>query len=263
MARERGAPSLRRRIETLASDLRRNPGGPAMDGRTLLVLLSTPVLLTLFYYFGRTAYFREHHLGWVAGRFGGDWPYLDLAPYVSWAAVAILTRIVAPLLLIAFVLREPPDDYGYRIRGLGRHLPIYAVLFLGMIPLLFLAATQSSFQQKYPFYAGTRLGGAHFWVYELCYFLHFVSLEAFFRGFLLFGLARRFGYYAVAIMTIPYCMVHFGKPLPETLSAIVAGIVLGTLALRSRSFVLGAFLHYGVALIMDLLALRKAGAWPF
>lgn len=254
---------LRHRWAALLADLRRNEGGPAIDRRTVWVLLSSPVLLTLFYYFGRTAYFRAEHMDWAAARFGAGWPYLELAPWVSWAGVAIATRIVLPLLLITLVLRDRPGDYGYRLRGLGRHLPVYGVLFVAMIPVLFLAATQASFQQKYPFYDGARLGGAHFWVFEACYFVHFVSLEAFFRGFLLFGLARRFGYYAVAIMAVPYCMIHFGKPLPETLAAILAGLILGTLALRSRSFVLGAALHYAVALTMDLLALRQAGAWPF
>ena len=49
--------------------------------------------------------------------------------------------------------------------------------------------------------------------------MQFWSLEAFFRGFFIFGLRRRFGYYSVIIMTIPYCMIHFNKPITETLGA--------------------------------------------
>jgi membrane protease YdiL (CAAX protease family) len=56
-------------------------------------------------------------------------------------------------------------------------------------------------------------------------------------------------------MIVPYCMIHYGKPLPETLGAIVAGLVLGTLALRTRSIWGGVLIHIGVALTMDMLAL--------
>jgi membrane protease YdiL (CAAX protease family) len=60
-------------------------------------------------------------------------------------------------------------------------------------------------------------------------------------------------------MIIPYVTAHFGKPLPETLGAIVTGLVLGTLALRHRSFWLGVAAHYGVALTMDLSAMVRQG----
>ncbi|MBN1945257.1 MAG: CPBP family intramembrane metalloprotease [Bradymonadales bacterium] len=228
-----------------------------MEWRTVFVLLVTPVLLTVFYYYGRTNYFRANHMGWTIRTFGVSWPYLDLVPYVYWSAASLVLRIVVPLLLIVFVLRQSPTGYGYRIGGTRRHIPIYLALFVAILPLLYLASLRHSFQEKYPFYADAALGGWHFWGFELCYFLQFLSLEAFFRGFLLFGLERRFGYYAVLIMTIPYCMIHFGKPFSESLAAIGAGLILGTLALRSRSFLLGVFLHYGVALTMDLLAIYQ------
>jgi membrane protease YdiL (CAAX protease family) len=61
-------------------------------------------------------------------------------------------------------------------------------------------------------------------------------------------------------MVIPYCMIHFGKPVPEALAAIFAGVVLGVLALRSGSFYLGVVLHCVVALLMDLLAVYSLGA---
>ncbi|CAN5522913.1 hypothetical protein BH24ACT7_BH24ACT7_14150 [soil metagenome] len=92
------------------------------------------------------------------------------------------------------------------------------------------------------------------------YSIQFVGVEAFFRGFMTFGLARRFGWLAVPIMTVPYTMIHFAKPMPEAVAAIVAGLGLGALALRSRSWVPGVFLHVAVALTMDVLVLARAGA---
>jgi membrane protease YdiL (CAAX protease family) len=51
-------------------------------------------------------------------------------------------------------------------------------------------------------------------------------------------------------------MIHYGKPLPETLGAIGAGVILGTLAMRTRSIWGGVLIHIGVAITMDMLALR-------
>jgi membrane protease YdiL (CAAX protease family) len=58
---------------------------------------------------------------------------------------------------------------------------------------------------------------------------------------------------------IPYVMIHFGKPLPETLGAIIAGLVLGHLALKSRSVWLGIATHVIVATSMDFAALLRRG----
>jgi membrane protease YdiL (CAAX protease family) len=51
-------------------------------------------------------------------------------------------------------------------------------------------------------------------------------------------------------------MIHYGKPLPETMGAIGAGLLLGTLAMRTRSIWGGVLIHVGVATTMDVLALR-------
>jgi membrane protease YdiL (CAAX protease family) len=57
-------------------------------------------------------------------------------------------------------------------------------------------------------------------------------------------------------MIVPYCMIHYGKPLPETFGAILAGLILGTIAMRTKSIWGGALIHIGVAMTMDVLALR-------
>jgi membrane protease YdiL (CAAX protease family) len=63
-------------------------------------------------------------------------------------------------------------------------------------------------------------GGAGLWVYWAGYALQFVGVEAFFRGYLTFGLAPRFGWLAVPIMTVPYTMIHFAKPMPEAVALL-------------------------------------------
>jgi hypothetical protein len=49
--------------------------------------------------------------------------------------------------------------------------------------------------------------------------------------------------------------MHVGKPGPEAIGSIVAGIALGIIALRNRSFIPGAILHWAVAVTLDLFAL--------
>ncbi len=101
------------------------------------------------------------------------------------------------------------------------------------------------------------VSGKLFFVYELGYMSYFVGWEFFFRGWMLNGLLQRFGRGgAILIQTAPFAIMHLGKAELEALGSIVAGVALGVLALRTRSFWYGFFLHGLVALWMDLLAAR-------
>ena len=96
-------------------------------------------------------------------------------------------------------------------------------------------------------------------VWEIFYFLQFISLEFFFRGFLVHGLKKEIGDYSVLVMVIPYCMIHFQKPFLETIGAIFAGLILGYLSLRKNSIATGIALHFSVAITMDVFALYHLG----
>jgi membrane protease YdiL (CAAX protease family) len=178
-----------------------------------------------------------------------------------WAAVVIFFYIVPAVLVIKLVFRERVRDYGLSVRGIPRHVGVYALLFSIAAPLIVAVSFTASFQEKYPFYHPA--AGHSLWPYMygwwLLYWLQFCSLEFFFRGFLLNGLVPRLGWAAIFAMALPYNMLHYGKPMPEALAAIVGGIVLGTLALKTRSIWLGAALHISIALTMDLCALGHAG----
>ena len=123
------------------------------------------------------------------------------------------------------------------------------------MPFVFAASFTPSFMAKYPLYWRAGNSWAQFLIYESAYITYFVALEFFFRGFMLFTVARYVGSYAIFIMVIPYVMIHFGKPFAETIGAIIAGIALGTLALRTRSIFGGVLIHVTVALSMDVLAI--------
>ena len=118
-----------------------------------------------------------------------------------------------------------------------------------------------SFQSEYLIY---RLApGESLWprwfIWEIGYALQFVAVEFLFRGFMVHGLRPQFAGFAVGIMTIPYCLIHFGKPWQETCAAVLAGLALGWLSLRTRSIWWGVLLHVSVAWSMDTLSLWRTG----
>jgi len=239
----------------LAADLE----APKLDRRTVIVLLTAIVLLIVFEYWGladslRMSSWHERVAGWLGE---GYRPYFDLLPYQYWGVASLVIRVLVPFGVVVLVLREPLREWGWKLKPHWRDVRPYVVFLAAMIPIVIVVSLLASFQAKYPFYQGAVEGGWHFWGFQLLYGLQFLGVEAFFRGFLLFGLERRFGWYAIGISTIPYVMIHFGKPMPETFAAIVAGILLGWMALRTRSFLWGVALHWSVAITMDITVLSR------
>lgn len=178
-----------------------------------------------------------------------------------WVFIIFFFYVILPAGVIKLVFREKLSDYGLGLGSVINDYKVYLLFFIIMFPLVLFFSGTESFQLRYPFYrlqSGEPLYPA-FFSWQLLYFFQFIGVEFFFRGFLVHGLKRQFGYYSVFVMTIPYCMIHFGKPFPETIAAIIAGIVLGTLSLKSRSVWMGVFIHYTVALTMDLSALWQKG----
>jgi membrane protease YdiL (CAAX protease family) len=100
-------------------------------------------------------------------------------------------------------------------------------------------------------------------MYEALFLLYFAGWEFLWRGYMLFGLRRHMGDgAAVLAQMLPFVLLHFGKPPAETFGAVAAGVVLGALALRTRSFWYGAAVHWTIMLLMDGLSVLRwrAGA---
>lgn len=164
-------------------------------------------------------------------------------------------------LLVAVLLGIRPTEIGLR-RPSRKHWRIYAGLFMIAIPIVVIASFSSSFQARYPQVGIARgqSGVAGDLLLWWCFYaVQFLAVEFFFRGFLVLGLAPKFGEASILIATVPYLAVHFVKPAPEALAAIAGGLVMGTLAFRTRSIWWGAALHIAVAALMDLLALGHKG----
>jgi len=244
---------------------------PAPDWKVILVLLTTAVTLTIQQYVFRSGNLDRaldvlQRLG-LTGVVEALRSRLvspqdrQLAGLIYWAAGCAVTYVLLPGLVVKLVFRERLRDYGLRVRGILAGSWIYLVLLAAMIGPLLYFSTTAGFQAKYPFYdpAPGEPFWPRLWTWELCYVAQFFALEFFFRGFMIHGTRHRLGFYSIFVMTVPYCMIHYGKPMPETFGAIGAGVILGFMSLKTRSIWLGALLHVAVALSMDFLALWHKG----
>ena len=236
---------MRRLIEDIKS----------MDRRAMGALILAAFVLVTLQFRGKATYWLEQPFVRQHSRHPLE---VEFLAQMLWAASTVVLFAILPFLYAVGLLRMRPREFGFQARGFIRHLPVYLGLYLVMLPFIHWASLRPDFLQTYPFASLARTSPRHFWIWEVAYFLQFGALEMFFRGFLLFSLERRFGLNAIGVMVIPYAMIHFSKPMPEAFGAIFAGLLLGYLALRTRSFYGGILLHYAVALTMDLMARSSA-----
>jgi membrane protease YdiL (CAAX protease family) len=74
--------------------------------------------------------------------------------------------------------------------------------------------------------------------------LYMVGWETFWRGFLLFGVARSVGpLHAALFQALPFYLVHRGKPETEMIASFVGGILLCLFCWRGRSLWPAVLLH--------------------
>ncbi len=185
----------------------------------------------------------------------------EIARLAYWASWCLIGYLLLPALVVKLVFREKLVDYGFRVKGAFSDVWIYGVFLAAVLPLVVIVSGDSHFQNMYPFYDLREHEPLwpNFWMWEVMYFSQFLALEFFFRGFLIHGVRHRFGYASVLVAMVPYCMIHFGKPMPETFGAILAGIALASLSLKTRSIWMGVAIHTTVALSMDFASLWRQG----
>jgi membrane protease YdiL (CAAX protease family) len=255
-------------VDAEAAELRRL-SGDAPDLRPAVCLSLVAVILTLQeYYGGRSVYdqiirpflveLESNGHAWVSLA-----KYDELYGYSWWVTARVVGYVLIPLPLWKLLFpRDSLLDMGLRVRGFFDHLWIYGLCLAVVIPAMLIVAAQPDFGSYYPFYKQSSRSLFDLIAWELMYGLQFFALELFFRGWMLGALRRSLGSGAIFAMAVPYCMIHYGKPYLEAHGAIVAGIVLGSLAMRTRSIYAGFLVHLTVAWGMDLLSLARRGALP-
>jgi hypothetical protein len=134
----------------------------------------------------------------------------------------------------------------------------YVLMLLIMVPLIAWASTQHDFLQTYPklkHVAFIEKHVKHAWpyklLYEIAYGIDFITIELFFRGFLVLAFVRFAGQDAILPMAVFYCSIHFGKPLAECISSFFGGMILGIVVYHTKSIWGGLMIHLGIAWLME------------
>jgi CAAX protease family protein len=182
----------------------------------------------------------------------------------AWWVGSILIGFVAlPASLMAMLPGKRLRDCNLGLRGFREHFWVYVGLYGAVLPVIWMVSLSPSFTTFYPMYGQAGRSWADLLMWEGMYAGQFVALEFFFRGFLVGGLGRHLGIFAVPVAVLPYMMLHFSKLLPEAGASVVAGLVLGYLAWKTKSIWGGVCVHCAVAMTMDLLALAHKGELPW
>jgi uncharacterized protein len=234
---------------------------PGVDAGAVAVLLLGAAIIVSFQSFGTTSFFERHFAASVEG-----WPKAGMYDYLYWFGSSVAWLFVLPVLIIIAMPTRRLRDFGLGLGDWRFGLRAAAAMYMVMLPVLAIASFRPNFIDYYPMSGWVRgeiaayaAGGssAHltsFVLYEMAYGAYFIGWEFFHRGFLTIGLQPVLGWYAVFVVAIPFGILHVGKPLPEAYGAIIASVVLGWLALRTRSSWYGLAVHASIAITMDVFA---------
>jgi membrane protease YdiL (CAAX protease family) len=239
-----------------------------MDYRPLVALVLCALILTMQEYYGGRSFFDttlrpilaayepKHHVDFRLGK------YDELYGFSWWAASRILGYLTPFVLWKFFFPKDSLLDFGLRTKGFFAHAWIYLLFLAVVLPAMWVVSREPDFGSYYPFYKHASRSWFDFLVWEAMYFAQFFALEMFFRGFWLGALRRSFGSGAIFAMAVPYCMIHYGKPYLEACGAIIAGIALGSLSMKTKSIYQGFLVHITVAGLMDWLSLSHRHGLP-
>jgi membrane protease YdiL (CAAX protease family) len=204
----------------------------------VLTIVSTLVLMVDYYHYPL--------LPWT------KW-FSNLAPsgFLMKGFDRTLLYFIIPMFFILVVFRENPRNYGLTLGDWKAGIAITLGAIILIAPILWLVGRGSTSMQNYykPMVAGLP------WSTLLDLF----GWEFIFRGWLLFGYARKFGTDALWLQAVPFALAHIGKPELETLSTIFGGFVFGWVAWRTKSFIYPLLIHWFVSSFTIVVAAGVIG----
>ncbi|MEO6723179.1 MAG: CPBP family intramembrane glutamic endopeptidase [Ferruginibacter sp.] len=196
----------------------------------------------------------NYQAGWVAKTFeGGDLPMYK-------ASINYVVRVFVLLIPVAIIwyIKDRNIQPLYGTKAVDNIRP-YIIMLLVMVPLIAIASTQKDFLQTYPkaqmLNSIATPGWTDKWryfVFELSYGFDFVSIEMFFRGFLILALMHICGQHCIIPVACFYCAIHFGKPMGEAISSFFGGLLLGIVSYNTLSIWGGLLVHLGIAWLMEI-----------
>jgi uncharacterized protein len=172
-----------------------------------------------------------------------------------------LTLLVVPLLTAPLLL--PSNRFGFRLGKVRTWAVDVGIAWLILFVLILIFGRTPAFLYMYPLFKppGNQWTWKIFLFFQLCQFIYMFGWEFIFRGYLLFSTKKELGVIpALILQMLPFAFLHIGKPEMEVYGSVLAGLFLGLIALRANSFLPCVFLHFSVALTMDLFAVLYKGS---
>ncbi len=178
---------------------------------------------------------------------------------------AFLLFGLMPLLIVKVGFREKLSEHGLRLGVKKLTLRSFLIMAPAVVLIAIATGHQAAFFDIYPFNEQLRSVGkfatAHgsqdiplslFAVHACLYLGYYFGWEFLFRGFLQHGLSERTGLpIAILVQTMASTMLHYGHPPAEIFASIIAGIVWGWLAVRTRSLISGMAQHALLGIVLD------------
>jgi membrane protease YdiL (CAAX protease family) len=212
-----------------------------------IILLSAPVILTTFRYYGTKDFYLNHLAPAFSLMGNGE---LASALYAFCSSLILLGLL--PALTVKFIFHESLSQYGVQLGDWQFGAKAFLILAPVMVALTYPSSRMESFVAEYPLYKGAGSSPSFFVVYSLFYGVYYIGWEFFFRGFMQFGLKGRLGdANAILVQTLASCLLHIGKPSAEIYASILGGIVWGMVVFRARSFLPSLLLHWLLGISLD------------
>jgi uncharacterized protein len=217
-----------------------------LDFKTNYIFISVSIIVFISIVYATPMYYYEH--------FGKD----KLMSRIYWLLADGLVMFLLSVISIKFVLKGKLSDYGFNLGDKKFGFTTFLIFFLVMLPIVWIASASQNFANTYPQGGSELKTNLHLFIfYELCVMVYMFGWEFLWRGYMLFGLKIKFGYYAIFIQMIPFFILHRGKPEIELFASIIAGIILGIQAIRSNSFFYCWLLHSCVMISIDSISIIR------
>lgn len=219
------------------------------------IFFTSLCVIVIFMYQGQHTFFRKEFSEYVANSDTLDWlayTYMHICTFILFFLV--------PCAIILFVFKSSLAEFGWRVGDWRFGLKFLGLWIILITPILYLNSFMPDFQREYPLVPLEGRGFGWFVLWGLIYLVYYIGWEFLFRGFMQIGLQPALGaFYSICVQTIPSTIIHFGKPQGETFSAIVAGVVFGAVALRTRSILWTLLAHFYTGMANDIFCLINRG----
>ena len=219
--------------------------------KSFVAIAIASVYIGYFGYYGI-----DVHMNYPASRF-----YYYTADNIS----GIFTMLI-PVGLIYLIFDKNKEVPFYGLSFKNFNLKIAILLLVVAVAISYAGSQFKTIAEYYPILDRTAYGVFSFeyniskWlsasIFELAYMFDFVMIELFFRGIMIFGFVKILGKKAILPIACMYAVIHFGKPLPETISSFFGAYILGIVAYEQKNIGIGVVLHCALAFSMEIFTIN-------